>query len=97
MGLPGQGRVPTQSPVCPDQVVVALNGVEIHFDVEKPGFDKADRLLIAIASSKLIQRVFKVNVVSVKTVGLIVWKALIVILKNLQKVHRIHISQLNPR
>ncbi len=61
--------------------------VQIHPTVAKPGLDKGDRFLVAIDPPKLTRWVFKVHILSVDAVRLLVWKALVVVFKDLENIH----------
>lgn len=86
-GTPGEGGRPVERPARFNGIVVAMDVVQIHFRIAKPGIDEINRLLIAIETPEFVEGVFEIYVLGVDAVGLIPGKSLIVLFEDLDNIH----------
>lgn len=86
-GMPGQGGCPVERPARFNGIVFAMDVVQIHLRIAKPGIDETDGLLIAIETPEFVEGVFEVYVLGVDAVGLVPGKSLIVRFKDLDDIH----------
>lgn len=86
--LPGERGCPMQRPFGVDDVSLAANFVQVHLNLFKPGFYELNCLSVALESSKLVKRIFEVDIGGVNIVGLVDGEALIVSFEDFQNVHR---------
>lgn len=86
-GTPGQGGRPVERPARFNGIVVAMDVVQIHLRIAKPGIDETDGLLIAIATSEFVEGIFKVYILGVDAVGLVLRESLIVFFEDLDDIH----------
>jgi hypothetical protein len=62
--------------------------MQLQMNRLKPGGDEVDILTVAIAATKFIERIFKIDILSIDLVGLILREALVILAENIKKRHQ---------
>lgn len=76
-----------EGPIGADGVTVSLDIVEVELGVKKPGINKLDHFLVAIAPPKFSHWISEIHIVCVDAVGLVLRKIAIVLFEDVQNVH----------